>query len=261
MKKKSNENLLTFVVVIGILVLGLVYFFVFKKFNEKRDEIEASNLALETRVNELEQYYTNRTLYETKIAEKTEVINRIQSLYPADAREEDALMMAVELQTKDPATAYRQIEIGDNVELRTISAELAQGAYGDKYKSDVIYAQRGVAYAMDTQYDSLKDMIKVILENKNKVGLSSIVFEKVVVIEEVEEETDNEEAEEEEVVVEVPTEEELGDQSNFLTGTITLEYYNLRGTDKEYTLPPIKAYVGGTVDIFGQKFEEAPVQE
>lgn len=100
----SNKNLLIYVAAFGALLMIAVYFLVYNRFIEQAETIESSNKELSARVDELKVYYDNRETY-IKLTQVTEqLIDEIMLAYPADAREEDAIILAVRMQRESGAS-------------------------------------------------------------------------------------------------------------------------------------------------------------
>jgi hypothetical protein len=138
--------------------------------------------------------------------------------YPAGVREEDIIMMAVQLQSKNKI-GYDAINMEETESVYTIPYDEVSLAEIDGMDSDLIFARKQATYANTTTYDDLKSVIEQILNSSNRIGINSIIYSK--------------------------------DENNgTLEGSIDLYYYSIVGTGKEYTTPKITAYPAGTSDIF-----------
>lgn len=86
----------------GIVILGLTYYFVYMGYSSKTEELKAANAGLQSRVDVLQSIadQQDQLVSDTRSFEaKTE---EIMSHYPADFRDEDGFMLAVDLQAVSP---------------------------------------------------------------------------------------------------------------------------------------------------------------
>jgi Tfp pilus assembly protein PilO len=222
-KKKSSKKLFTketflAITMIGVCALLIIYVFVYLDYTDKTTQIEASNAALSATIKELQDYYDNMSSYETEIEEMKTSIDEMLDEYPAGVREEDIIMMAVQLQSKNKI-GYDAINMEETESVYTIPYDEVSLAEIDGMDSDLIFARKQATYANTTTYDDLKSVIEQILNSSNRIGINSIIYSK--------------------------------DENNgTLEGSIDLYYYSIVGTGKEYTTPKITAYPAGTSDIF-----------
>lgn len=100
LKNYFNKNTFLGITLVGMVVLVLVYVFVFLDYQEKTTEVQAANDELAKSLKELEEYFNNMEKYQTEISEYKMAVSDIMSEYPADAREEDIIMLAVQMQEK-----------------------------------------------------------------------------------------------------------------------------------------------------------------
>lgn len=214
------------VTLVGILALVAVYVFVYTDYTERTTELETSNKELQSIVTELEEYNTNMEQYKIEIEEIKTEINAILDLYPADAREEDAIMLAENLQ-KSNVIDFDAINMDEKEPIYTVEPYLVQAAAMEGLDESLIFTQKHAVYVNETTYPNLKAVIKQIYESDNRIGIDNIVYKK---------------------------NEEFG----VLEGNFDIYFYSLVGTDKEYVAPDITPYIKGTKDPF--KSEEIAQQ-
>lgn len=219
-KGGNSNNLLLYVAAVGALLLILVYIFVFQKFTEEAESIQASNRTLSQRVSELKVYYDAREQYieATQLAEQ--LTDELLTAYPADAREEDAILLAVQIQqSSDSSFQSINMERGDVA--HTVTAETVAAAGSEKYTQAIEFRQMNATYSNEVSYDGLKDMIQRIFDSSNRIGIRNIAYS-------------------------------AGDlEESNLTGHMDLVFYSATGTGKEYIAPDITPYLAGTDNIFG----------
>lgn len=217
----TNKNLLLYVAAIGALLMILVYVFVFQKLTTEAEAIEASNKDLSQRVNQLKGYYDNRGNYLSGIQMTEQLIDELLAVYPADARDEDVIMLAVQMQQgNDGEFLSINVERGDAIHV--VSAETVSAAASEKFTQEIQFRNLYATYVNEVGYPGLKDMIQTIYDSNNRIGIQNIAFTK-------------------------------GDTENpKLSGHIDLVFYSVTGTGKEYVAPDIVPYIAGTDNIFGE---------
>lgn len=217
----SNKNLLIYVAAFGALLMIAVYFLVYNKLMEQAETIERSNQELSARVDELKVYYDNRETY-LKLTQVTEqLIDEIVLAYPADAREEDAIILAVRMQQESGAS-FQSVSMEKGSAIHTVAAETVTAANSEKYTQGIQFYTMNATYANEVSYSGLKSMIQMIFDNDSRIGIQNITYSK-------------------------------GDDENpNLTGHMDLIFYSASGTGKEYVAPDIVPYLAGTDNIFGE---------
>ena len=217
---KSIFNQKTFlgVTLVGLLILVMVYVFVYLDFTQRTEELVKSNTELTATVRELEDYNTNMEAYKIEIEEIKAEINEIMEQYPADAREEDVIMLAVELQERN-VIDFDAINMEAKEGVYTVEPYLVTAAAIEGLDESLVFTQKHAVYVNETTYTELKSVIRQIYESDNRIGIDNIVYTK---------------------------NEEYG----VLEGNIDVYFYSLAGTDKEYAAPDIADYISGTGDPF-----------
>lgn len=219
MKKEKNKNTLIYVAAFGALLMVLCYVFVFQKFKTAAEELERSNRELNQRVTDLKVYYDNRELYLNESERIRQEIGGILEEYPADAREEDAIKLAVYMQMQSGLT-YSNISIRSPESVKIIPSATVTSAGIEEYSGQIAFSSRNVSYVNEISYEGLKNAIKTIFENENRMGINNIVYVK-------------------------------NGEGGCLTGSVDVTFYSVQGTGKEYTPPDLVQYLSGTGNIFG----------
>jgi len=206
------------VTLVGVLVLVAIYVFVYLDYTEKTTALEASNKELQNVVAELEEYNNNLEQYQVDIEEMRAEANAILEQYPSDAREEDAIMLAVNLQ-KNHIIDFDAINMEEKESVYTVEPYLVTAAAMEGLDESLVFTQKHAVYVNETTYKDLKSVIAQIYESDNRIGIDNIVYTK---------------------------NEEYG----VLEGNIDIYFYSLAGTGKEYAAPDITPYISGTEDPF-----------
>lgn len=220
-KSNNNKNLLLYVTAFGALLMILVYVFVYQRLSEEADTINASNRVLNQRVNALKIYYDNRNQYMEDTQQLELLLDELLAEYPADAREEDAIMLAAQMQ-RDGGAEFLTVNMQKGNVIHDIPAETVAAAASEKYTQAIQFRNMDAVYVNEVSYTGLKKMIQTIFDSNNRIGIQNIVYSK-------------------------------GDAENpRLSGHIDLIFYSVQGTGREYVAPDITPYIAGTDNIFGE---------
>lgn len=218
----SGKNIMLYVAGGGALLMILVYFLVYQKLVDKANEIEASNQVLAQRVEELKGYYDNRetNLANTQILEQ--LTDELLTVYPADAKEEDAIMLAVQMQWESGAQFLNiNMERSDSP-IHVVPVETVRAAASEQYKQELQFRDMTATYINEVSYAGLKSLIQMVYDSNNRIGIQNVSYSR-------------------------------GDEENpNLSGQVELVFYSVSGTGKEYVAPDIVPYLAGTDNIFGE---------
>lgn len=218
----GSKNIMLYVAGLGALLMILVYFLVYQKFVEKAKVIEDSNKVLEERVHVLEGYYNARetNLRNTQLLEQ--LTDELLMVYPADAREEDAIILAVQMQWESGAEFLSiNMDRGGNP-IHVVSAETVRAANSEQYTQEIQFRDMTATYINEVSYAGLKNLIQMVYNSNNRIGIRDVSYAR-------------------------------GNEENpNLAGEVELVFYSVSGTGKEYVAPDIVPYLAGTDNIFGE---------
>ncbi len=215
---KTFKNFFYYVCAIGVLACILVYFIPFRTLINKTSEIEAENNILKSNLALWEEYFENMDIYIENTEEIRDSIDKTLEVYPANVKEEDVVMLAVTLQ-EDTSATISNINISDKEELYSIDSETVLATGIEDFTDELVWKNLTASYVVNCDYDSIKDCIKAIYNEKNNIGIESITVSK--------------------------------NDDESLVGSIDVAFYLLEGTTKEYVKPSIPSYIKGTDNIFG----------
>lgn len=230
MGKITNKQVFMLVLVVGIVACLMVYMLVFTKYNDQTTALKSSNAQLETQVNEMKEYYDNMEVYRRNAAEMAAGIAEVTEDYPADAKEEDIVMMAVAMQNR-AIINYDQINVDEAKVIHDISEDIVKGAAVEGLTESIQFVERQATYKNMTSYSNLKEAIATVYESPYRIGVNAVAYRKT------------------------------SDTNNFIDGTIDLTYYSVRGMGKVYKAPEMPSYFGGASDLFGQLTFKQGVEE
>lgn len=104
----------------GVIIVVLVYYFAYMPYTKKTAVLNNENNTLETRVNLLQALANQRDDLTTATKENEEKTLEILDRFPADVREEDIIMLAVQLQNEAPYEYISGVQIGLPVDVYTV---------------------------------------------------------------------------------------------------------------------------------------------
>lgn len=104
----------------GVIIAVLVYYYGYMPYTEKTRILESENRTLETRVNLLQALANQRDDLVASKKESEEKTLEILERFPADVREEDIIMLAVQLQNDAPYEYITGVQIGLPVEVYAV---------------------------------------------------------------------------------------------------------------------------------------------
>lgn len=217
LKKYFNQKTFAGISAVGLVIVVMLYVFVFLNFQTKTEELERANAVKQKEVDELAEYYNNLPKYEADIKTMTEQMKDTLEQYPADVREEDILMLAVETQ-KESAIGYDTIQMEEAEVVLDIPDTLVANADMEDYTQGMQFVSRHASYANNTTYADLKSVIQTIYDADDRIQIDNIMYTK--------------------------------EEDGLLKGTIEMYFYSVNGTGKEYNPPEMEEYPAGTQDIF-----------
>ena len=226
MKQKiTAKNIMTYVLLIGLVGLVAMYFLVYKDYTDKTTTLENSSRQIQAHIEELQGYKDNLEMYESRVADMREHIVEITERFPADIKEEDYLYLALATLNVEEDVTYSAVNVSDRTEISTIPASEIADAGIETLDEDLIFVKRVGSLVSSTTYKGLKECVEVINNSKDRRNISNISF------------TRNKE-------------------ENCLDGTIEVTSYILYGTDKEYEPKDFSDYEAGLSDLFSLKTKE-----
>ena len=243
---KREKNMI--VILVGILLVMASYYLGYRTFKSRTDILKQQNQILESQIQTLEGISAEKDAYVAKTEEMQTSMNAIIQKFPSNMISEDIILYMRNLEQKTdsyvhnitiPAKQYVNITATAETDVLS-SMEDVTGAireYGFVNDGEVPdtrsmqLAQVDSAVNCSITYKGLKDIVTDITENDNRKSIDniSLVFN-----------------------------ENTGD----LAGSMTVIYYTLSGTGREYLQPTITGTSHGIECIFGGlKTEETDIAE
>lgn len=118
--KVSKRDAALLIGLLGVIIAGLTYYFIYMNYSEKAKQLEADNRVLAQRVQVLQELSNKRESMLNEISEYTEKAGKILDRFPADVKEDDAIMYAVKLQDEAPIEYISSVRIGAASDIYTM---------------------------------------------------------------------------------------------------------------------------------------------
>ena len=218
LKRSFDKQVFTIITIVGLLLMVVMYVYVYMDYQEKTKQVEISNNERKVLIDQLEEYYINIDNYREEIELIKTTIQEQMQKYPADTKEEDILMFAVEMQEKNEVE-FSGIQMQEKEGVYTVPQNMIQMADIEGYDSDITFAMKKSTFTNMTNYDNLKGCVAQIFDSPNRIGINKIIYVK-------------------------------SPETGLLSGTLDLSFYSAAGTDKEYVAPDMAEYISGTSDLF-----------
>lgn len=216
MKKKELQMLL---IVLGILILFASYWFAFRNFEEKAEQLEAQNVELQATVDKLEVLKAKQPEYLESIDQMKAADTQIINAFASGVQREDQIMYLYNMELVD----------ANEVKVPSVSMTAEQPVpYAGSTTTDDGYelVDDGI-----TMY-KLESTVSLITTNN---GLKNVL----------------------DYIYDMDTRKAIYNVSlsvsndGYLTGNMMLNFYYLNGTEKPYVNPDIQGVPTGTVNFFG----------
>lgn len=228
----------------GIVILGLVYYFIYMGYTDKTEALNSANNAMQARVDVLQELVDRQA----ELVESTQINNSkaedILSRFPAGFEYEDAILFGIELTDVSPLEtmpvigfgaeeniySFTDIDAQANEQVRGYIPEgvatAAEEQPAEEPAPDAMPAggmpelkRKTTTYSNSTDYAGLKNALAYILDKNDRCGLNvTAVYDAT---------------------------------TGMLTDTLSVMSYYVKNTDKVYTEPEMPVVIKGTDDIFG----------
>lgn len=251
-KKSSSGGLsardkMILIIVLGLVIVGCAYFFIFRSNIADAEEIETTNAGLETELASLQAMDANRQATEEDTAAKKAMIQEMLNAFPSEVTEEKVIEIIKDMEDKtkvvvssigfnmnqqfypDPAAvaaAEAATEGGEGTE-GTATTETAPAEGGEFVLNvdNLIGYKHDITLSFVGSYDQVRDMIDYINEASDKMRFNTIALA-------------------------------YNTTDGNLNGSMALSMYAIYGNGKEYVEPSIKNVKLKVDSIFGNQIDE-----
>lgn len=221
-KKGITRDTFLMLFVVGLVIFLAVYFGIYMKYNDKAEALASSNAQLAKEVEELKVHYDKLDTYRQETKEVVEAIREICAQYPADAREEDGLMVGVSMQENSNIN-FSTISLAEPRFVYSVAEEMVAKGKVEELTQELVLTAKDVTYLNTTTYGNLKACIEAIQQYRRDqeacIGIRNIRYS-------------------------------YSEANGTLEGTIDTVFYSMQGTGREYVGPEIPEYISGISDLF-----------
>lgn len=258
--KSKKNNILILVALIGVLIVVCAYFFVYQKFNEMAEQVEAENATLGAEVSRLQALDAKKPEYIAETERMNEYIQEFETHYPSGILPEDSIMMVKNMEDRnrtfvanisfsnpeevvyasqpDPAAGTSSVDAATAPAQADQAAADADAALAGSSAQSGASSQSGIvtgdvptyaatrmyevplSLSIECTYDDFKGLIDYIYAQNDRMSVRGVNIS-------------------------------YNTETNGLSGNMTLSTYCLSGTQKLYTPPNIPNMGMGVDTIFG----------
>lgn len=234
------------IVLIGVIVFALAYFFVFLKAQDEREVLKAENANLNAKYTDLSEKAAKSEMYKTETEKMNKEMDAIYAKFPSYLKIENGIMDVVELENKtnsfistitvgEPTAqdvvvgnantdSSAQSSEGTTSEGTTTESTTTDGttADGTATSSAVPYQLYDVSTVIEFEaaYDGTKNLINLVSSGTDKKTINTLNLT-------------------------------FNEGEGTLTGSMLYNTYFLYGLDKPYEAPAIPNINHGTQNVFG----------
>lgn len=211
------------IVLLGVIVVALAYFFGHRPLTEKRATLEAENASLRDTYADLSMKAANADMYQKEIKIMNTKIEEIFTHYPSYLQIENGIMDAVALEEVTEST-IPSLTISDPVAVAVGTEQAAPAEDGSEAPAtpELPYQLYDINSTISFQsgYAGMKKLIDVIANDtkRKSVGTLSVTFDA---------------------------------SSGKVSGSMVYDTYFVYGLDKPYVEPSVPSIKHGTPNIFG----------
>ena len=250
----STRDKKLLIILAGVAVLALTYFFVFSPQADKRDQLENENMNLKSQYNELSTLAAKADQYTQKTEDMSAEMEAVYNNFPSYLQIENGIMDAVEIE-KSTNTHISELTVGSPVAVDVTapadgtdgstdstdssqSTDAADSSTTDNASADGTGTETGstttasssvtgyqlydvsTVMAFTSEYHGLKAMLGEVIGSSDKKTVSTLNVS-------------------------------FDDSTGKLTGELLVDSYFLYGLDKPYEAPYIPSVPHGTDNLFG----------
>ena len=226
MKSNKSQTTMYIVLAVGVLAIILTIMYIQNPYTEKTKKLKADNDTLQVRVDTIKYYYDHKDEYQTNIDKMTKDIKATLDAFPAEARVEDVLKLAIDTQATEEAAmiAYTTIGVDERQQMDAITVEDVKRANIEGLEQPLSFSRRVVEYYNLTSYEFIKKIFEIIEKNPNDIAITKVEYK-------------------------------WDDTKELMDGMIQVTFYTAEGTGKEYVPVNFKEFPvseGGFMELFGK---------
>lgn len=221
-------------VILSIVIITATYFLGFTKFQEKKSEVEESNASLQVEVNNLRSMVSRQAEVEADTEDKSSKADKIYKEFPAEVRTQNAIYQLDKAEKKInglhiSSEGFTMDQIfyqggqfnngdGSTTAAQDSSTQSSDTKNAGGADTGIIAKNASITISYHVSYKGLKDLIKFVNKNKERMKISEISFSS-------------------------------GDGQKNLECSMTIDMFAVEGNDKEYEEPDVPYIMSGKSNI------------
>ena len=255
LSKMSMRDKRILLMLLGIVVFVLGYFLVFQPQMAKAEEIEAQNVPLREKLNQLVEIEENQDYYISETNKYNQHVTDYTNMFPSDVKEEDAVLLGKGMEDKLGMWIFK-MDFADQEFVASLDTSgLNNGSEGDdstlseqanqptKDQINEIEGTDGTEADTSAAPDSLDLNSVALYRVKNTMEFNGTYQELKDLVDYLAADASRLTIDS----VDIDFSASTGD----LGGTVVVNMYSMTGTGRTYTTPDISAVVLGNHNLFG----------
>ncbi len=232
--KKSDKSII--LMLVGILLAAAAYFLVYQKLTAETETMQKANAELKQEVARLQDLANNKQQYLDDTEAMTASIEEIKAQFPAQYLPEDEILYMINAEEQfDMVAETINMNKTTIIEVTMPTAEAATTEAADATQEvsaeepvapEISLYKTPVSVSLLSGYTSIKDLIKMINEDKNRKSIDNISIA-------------------------------FDNSTGELISSVDISMYSLTGTEAEYKAPKVDGVTYGTNDIFNSAKKKA----
>ena len=255
LSKMSMRDKRILLMLLGIVVFVLGYFLVFQPQMAKAEEIEAQNVPLREKLNQLVEIEENQDYYISETNKYNQHVTDYTNMFPSDVKEEDAVLLGKGMEDKLGMWIFK-MDFADQEFVASLDTSgLNNGSEGDdstlseqanqptKDQINEIEGTDGTEADTSAALDSLDLNSVALYRVKNTMEFNGTYQELKDLVDYLAADASRLTIDS----VDIDFSASTGD----LGGTVVVNMYSMTGTGRTYTTPDISSVVLGNHNLFG----------
>lgn len=255
LSKMSMRDKRILLMLLGIVVFVLGYFLVFQPQMAKAEEIEAQNVPLREKLNQLVEIEENQDYYISETNKYNQHVTDYTNMFPSDVKEEDAVLLGKGMEDKLGMWIFK-MDFADQEFVASLDTSgLNNGSEGDdstlseqanqptKDQINEIEGTDGTETDTSAAPDSLDLNSVALYRVKNTMEFNGTYQELKDLVDYLAADASRLTIDS----VDIDFSASTGD----LGGTVVVNMYSMTGTGRTYTTPDISSVVLGNHNLFG----------
>ncbi len=221
--KLSNKAIAGAIAFLGVLVLALTFTMYYSPKQDETAALETENTNLSSRITQLETYAANADKYQEDTVIMIQDINKVIDRFPANSLKEDAILYALELESRNEQTIISSVAMPNAeliYEIPTSSVPLNAKEEEEGASHNFKLYRQQISVSNQFTYNGMKQFVTDIVNDVDTRNIENMSLA-------------------------------YDANTGILVGNTTINIYTLSGTDEIYKSEEITSVPLGTSNVFG----------